>query len=146
MHLRNQWDHLSKDKSVQEVVHITTGHDARNCVSLLQIEDTFILQECCTDSTGSYIVYAPIDILTIQTLLGGFDPDPFILLVSGFSILPDMLGYGRTEVYPGNPPLGCLVTIGTQISTELLPKKRGLVSHGCQLVQNTVERIQDAVL
>ena len=146
VHLRNQWDHLSKDKSVQEVVHITTGHDARNCVSLLQIEDTFILQECCTDSTGSYIVYAPIDILTIQTLLGGFDPDPFILLVSGFSILPDMHGHGRTEVYPGNPPLRCLVTIGTQISTELLPKKRGLVSHGCQLVQNTVKRIQDAVL
>lgn len=131
---------------MQEVAHITTCNDARNCVSLLQINDTFVLQECCTDSTGSYIVYAPIDIVTIQTLLGGVDPQPFILLVSGFSIHSDMLGYGRTKAYPDNQSLGCLVTMGTQISTELLPKKKGSISLVCQLVRSTIERIQSAVL
>jgi homeobox-leucine zipper protein len=145
VHLRNQWDHLSVEKSVQEIVHITTGNNARNYVSLLQIHDTYILQECCTDSTGSYIVYAPIDILTVQQLLSGVDPDAFILLVSGFSIQPDMLGCYKTEAYLDNPSLGSLVTVGTQISSELLPKKRGSVYHVCQLIQGTVERIKSVV-
>ena len=146
VHLRNQWDHQSKDRYVQEIIHITTGHDARNCVSLLQINNTYVLQECCTDSIGSYIVYAPLDIETIQTLLGGFNLDPYILLVSGFSIQPDMLGYGKTDAYPDNASLGSLVTIGTQVALQSLSRKKGLVSLVCQLVQGTVEQIQSAAI
>ena len=146
VHLRNQWDPQSKERYIQEIIHITTGHDARNCVSLLQINNTYVLQECCTDSIGSYIVYAPIDIVALQTLLGGFDLDPFILLVSGFTIQPDMVGYSRTDAHPDNPLLGSLVTIGTQIALESLESKKGLVTLICQLLQDTVEQIQSAAI
>jgi homeobox-leucine zipper protein len=130
-------------------VHLTTGHDPRNCVSLMQIhnlDNSYILQESFTDSIGSYVIYAPIDIKTVQMLLGGCDPDPVVFLTSGFSILPDMSTAEMTEGRPDNPAIGSLVTVATQISTELLQKKKGSVDLVCQLIQNTVERIQIVVI
>jgi homeobox-leucine zipper protein len=149
VHFRNQWDYQSLGKSVQEIVHLTTGHDPRNCVSLMQIhnlDNSYILQESFTDSIGSYVIYAPIDIKTVQKLLGGCDPDPIVFLTSGFSILPDMSTAEMTEGRPDNPAIGSLVTVATQISTELLQKKKGSVDLVCQLIQNTVERIQIVVI
>ncbi|KAK9936961.1 hypothetical protein M0R45_013780 [Rubus argutus] len=66
--------------------------------------------------------------------------------VSGFSIQPDMLASRTVDAQPDNPSLGSLVTIGTQISTELLPRRKGSVYQVCQLVQGTIERIQSAVI
>ena len=48
-----------------------------------------ILQESCTDASGSYVIYAPVDIVAMNVVLSGGDPDYVALLPSGFAILPD---------------------------------------------------------
>ena len=55
-----------------------------------------ILQECCTDATGSYVIYAPVDVVAMNVVLNGGDPDYVALLPSGFAILPDGPGAGAT--------------------------------------------------
>ncbi|POO00405.1 START domain containing protein [Trema orientale] len=47
------------------------------------------LQESCTDSTESYVVFAPMDILAVSKVLSGGNPDHVTILPSGFAILPD---------------------------------------------------------
>ena len=69
-----------------------------------------ILQESCNDSTGSYVIYAPVDIVAMNVILGGRDLDYVALLPSGFAILPDGLGSNEEPILG----LGCggsLVTV-----------------------------------
>ena len=51
-----------------------------------------ILQETSSDATGSYIIYAPVDIASMNVVLSGGDPAYVALLPSGFAILPDGQG------------------------------------------------------
>lgn len=51
-----------------------------------------LLQECCTDPTGSSVIYAPTDIASMNMILSGGDPDYVALLPSGFSLFPDGAG------------------------------------------------------
>lgn len=52
-------------------------------------EDILILQENSAEPTTSYIIYAPMDVATINGLFGGVgDPGTVKLLSSSFSILP----------------------------------------------------------
>ena len=48
-----------------------------------------ILQESCTDASGSYVIYAPVDVVAMNVVLNGGDTDYVALLPSGFAILPD---------------------------------------------------------
>lgn len=48
-----------------------------------------ILQDCCTDKSCSLVIYAPVDVGAMGTVLNGGDPDVVLLLPSGFAILPD---------------------------------------------------------
>ncbi|CAI9783899.1 unnamed protein product [Fraxinus pennsylvanica] len=93
---RNEWDILSNGGLVQEMAHIANGRDPGNSVSLLRVNSAnssqsnmLILQESCTDATGSYVIYAPVDIVAMNVVLSGGDPDYVALLPSGFAILPD---------------------------------------------------------
>ncbi|KAK8529120.1 hypothetical protein V6N12_059911 [Hibiscus sabdariffa] len=93
---RNEWDILSNGGAVQEMAHIANGHDPGNCVSLLRVNSAnssqgnmLILQESCTDPTASFVIYAPVDIVAMNVVLNGGDPDYVALLPSGFAILPD---------------------------------------------------------
>ncbi|KAK6133349.1 hypothetical protein DH2020_032920 [Rehmannia glutinosa] len=92
---RSEWDILSNGGLVQEMAHIANGRDPGNSVSLLRVNSAnssraiSILQESCTDSTGSYVIYAPVDIIAMNVVLSGGDPDYVALLPSGFAILPD---------------------------------------------------------
>ncbi|KAI9123790.1 hypothetical protein K1719_005090 [Acacia pycnantha] len=93
---RSQWDILSNGGMVQEMAHIANGRDPGNFVSLLRVNSAnssqsnmVILQESCTDATGAYVIYAPVDIVAMNNVLGGGDPDYVALLPSGFAILPD---------------------------------------------------------
>ena len=48
------------------------------------------LQESHTDITGSYVIYAPIDLPATSALVNGtVNPDNVAVLPSGFAILPD---------------------------------------------------------
>ena len=135
---RHPWDSMAMEKSVQVLADFTTGPDPRNCISVLAIgnhNDFLILQECCTDATGSYVIYAPIDKTIFQSMLCGADPEPIPLLSSGFSILPDVSG-GVLD--------GTLLTRVFQISIRAL-STRNAVDMASAVVQDTLRRIKAAV-
>ncbi|GMY36943.1 homeobox-leucine zipper protein MERISTEM L1-like isoform X1 [Fagus crenata] len=150
---RNEWDILSNGGLVQEMAHIANGRDPGNCVSLLRSANSsqsnmLILQESCTDSTGSYVIYAPVDIVAMNVVLSGGDPDYVALLPSGFAILPDgpgLNGGGILEVGSG----GSLLTVAFQILVDSVPTAKlslGSVATVNSLIKCTVERIKAAVM
>ncbi|KAJ8556283.1 hypothetical protein K7X08_023041 [Anisodus acutangulus] len=152
---RNEWDILSNGGLVQEMAHIANGRDSGNSVSLLRSGNSsqnnmLILQESCTDPTGSYVIYAPVDISAMNVVLSGGDPDYVALLPSGFAILPD--GSSTTThgvVNPGtNNAGGSLLTVAFQILVDSVPTAKlslGSVATVNSLITCTVERIKAAI-
>ncbi|GFS29432.1 homeodomain GLABROUS 2 [Actinidia rufa] len=151
--LRSEWDILSNGGLVQEMAHIANGRDPGNSISLLRVNSAnssqsnmLILQESCTDSTGSYVIYAPVDIVAMNVVLSGGDPDYVALLPSGFAILPD----GPTQhgaVIPDGSG-GSLLTVAFQILVDSVPTAKlslGSVATVNSLIKCTVERIKSAV-
>ncbi|TYI78000.1 hypothetical protein E1A91_D06G180600v1 [Gossypium mustelinum] len=151
---RSEWDILSNGGLVQEMAHIANGRDPGNCVSLLRVNSAnssqsnmLILQESCTDATGSYVIYAPVDIVAMNIVLSGGDPDYVALLPSGFAILPDgpgVNGGGILEIGSG----GSLLTVAFQILVDSVPTAKlslGSVATVNSLIKCTVERIKAAV-
>ncbi|XP_048328134.2 homeobox-leucine zipper protein HDG2 isoform X1 [Ziziphus jujuba] len=150
---RSEWDILSNGGAVQEMAHIANGRDTGNCVSLLRVNSAnssqsnmLILQESCTDSTASFVIYAPVDIVAMNVVLNGGDPDYVALLPSGFAILPDGTsshggGGGIGETGSG----GSLLTVAFQILVDSVPTAKlslGSVATVNQLIACTVERIK----
>ncbi|GER52970.1 homeobox-leucine zipper protein ROC1 [Striga asiatica] len=154
-HSRSEWDILSNGGLVQEMAHIANGRDPGNSVSLLRVNSAnssqsnmLILQESSTDSTGSYVIYAPVDIVAMNVVLSGGDPDYVALLPSGFAILPD----GPTNPVGPVPDVGSggsLLTVAFQILVDSVPTAKlslGSVATVNSLIKCTVERIKGAVL
>ncbi|KAF1899771.1 hypothetical protein Lal_00019903 [Lupinus albus] len=148
---RNEWDILSNGGVVQEMAHIANGRETGNCVSLFRVNSTnssqgnmSILQESCSDSTCSFVIYAPVDIVAMNLVLNGGDPDYVALLPSGFAILPDgstTHGNGIAETGHG----GSLLTAAFQILVDSVPTARlslGSVATVNTLIACTVERIK----
>ncbi|KAF9688296.1 hypothetical protein SADUNF_Sadunf02G0182800 [Salix dunnii] len=149
---RNEWDILSNGGVVQEMAHIANGRDTGNCVSLIRVNSAnssqsnmLILQESCTDQTASFVIYAPVDIVAMNVVLNGGDPDYVALLPSGFAIFPDgtaahgvgMDEYGSTG--------GSLLTVAFQILVDSVPTAKlslGSVATVNNLIACTVERIK----
>ncbi|KAI8525158.1 hypothetical protein RHMOL_Rhmol13G0207100 [Rhododendron molle] len=151
---RSEWDILSNGGLVQEMAHIANGRDPGNSVSLLRVNSTnssqsnmLILQESCIDATSSYVIYAPVDIVAMNVVLNGGDPDYVALLPSGFAILPDgpaHHGGGITDAGSG----GSLLTVAFQILVDSVPTAKlslGSVATVNSLIKCTVERIKSAV-
>ncbi|KAG6423534.1 hypothetical protein SASPL_113933 [Salvia splendens] len=149
---RNEWDILSNGGLVQEMAHIANGRDPGNSVSLLRVNspnssqsNMLILQESCSDATGSYVIYAPVDIMAMNVVLSGGDPDYVALLPSGFAILPD----GDNNQTRGISEVGSLLTVAFQILVDSVPTAKlslGSVATVNSLIKCTVERIKGAVL
>lgn len=155
---RTEWDILSNGGLVQEMTHIANGRDPGNCVSLLRVNSTnssqsnmLILQESCTDSTGSYVIYAPVDIGAMNLVLNGGDPEYVALLPSGFSILsdgPDSHGEGGSIPQMVGTNGGSLLTVAFQILVDSIPTAKlslGSVATVNGLIKCTVERIRNAL-
>ncbi|PQQ02621.1 hypothetical protein Pyn_21248 [Prunus yedoensis var. nudiflora] len=144
---RNKWDIFSNGGIVQEMAHIANGRDTGNCVSLLRSANSsqsnmLILQESCTDKTASFVIYAPVDIVAMNVVLIGSDPDYVALLPSGFAILPD--GGGMGDSGSG----GSLLTVSFQILDDSAPTAKlslGSVATVNNLIACTVERIKAAL-
>lgn len=106
-----------------------------------------ILQESCTDPTGSYVIYAPVDVIAMNLVLAGGDPDYVPILPSGFCILPDgPNGHGGELVEDG--PGGSLLTVAFQILVDSAPNAKlslGSVATVNNLIACTVERIKASV-
>ncbi|ESQ55191.1 hypothetical protein EUTSA_v10024488mg [Eutrema salsugineum] len=170
---RSEWDILSNGGLVQEMAHIANGRDPGNCVSLLRVNSVnsgqsnmLILQESCTDASGSYVIYAPVDTMAMNVVLSGGDPDYFALLPSGFAILPDgsvreggnasvgAEGGGGGEgsnldlVTSTASNCGSLLTVAFQILVDSVPTAKlslGSVATVNSLIKCTVQRIKAAL-
>ncbi|KAL1062741.1 hypothetical protein V6Z11_D13G100500 [Gossypium hirsutum] len=147
---RSEWDILSNGGVVQEMAHIANGRDTGNCVSLLRVNSAnssqsnmLILQESCTDPTASFVIYAPVDIVAMNVVLNGGDPDYVALLPSGFAILPD--GSTITAATSTGSSGGSLLTVAFQILVDSVPTAKlslGSVATVNNLIACTVERIK----
>lgn len=162
--LRSEWDILSNGGPMQEMAHIPKGQDPGNCVSLLrasamnsnQSSSMLILQETCTDASGSLVVYAPVDIPAMHVVMSGGDPAYVALLPSGFAILPDgpecrplALNPTGNGVGVNSPRVGgSLLTVAFQILVNSLPTAK-LTVESVETVNNliscTVQKIKAAL-
>lgn len=92
-----RWDLLSSECRLEGKAYISTGREPTNFVSTMLVEHEqkeripiCYLEDSYTDAVGHYMVYAPIDIPTMNAIMGGTaDPDAVAILASGFAILPD---------------------------------------------------------
>lgn len=89
-----------------------------------------ILQETCTDATGSIIVHAAVDVPSMNVVMSGGDSSCVVLLPSGFAIVPDCYpnntGPGSSTAKGGGggsagATSGSLLTVGFQILVNSLP-------------------------
>lgn len=106
-----------------------------------------ILQESCTDSVGAYVIYAPVDIVAMNVVLNGGDPDYVALLPSGFAILPDGPEFGGENILEIGSG-GSLLTVAFQILVDTVPSAKlslGSVATVNNLIKCTVERIKASV-
>uniref|UniRef100_A0A2P2KPD2 HD-Zip IV C-terminal domain-containing protein n=1 Tax=Rhizophora mucronata TaxID=61149 RepID=A0A2P2KPD2_RHIMU len=175
---RSQLDVLCNGNALQEVAHIANGSHPGNCISLLRINVAsnssqhieLILQESCTDQSGSLVVYTPMDINSIQLAMSGEDPSCIPLLPLGFVIVPVESSTGsntNTAIITTNEgnsisvpfsqvennehnlsARGCLLTVGLQVLASTIPSAKlnlstvtAINSHLC----NTVHQINGAL-
>ncbi|OVA03238.1 Homeobox domain [Macleaya cordata] len=156
---RPQWDVLAEGNSVQEVAHIANGSDPGNSISVLRSinasqNNMLILQESCTDSSGSLVVYAPVDLQSINVAMSGEDPSYIPLLPSGFTICPDgrpdQGGASTSSNLQGSMTRsgGSLVTVAFQILVSSLPSAKlnlESVTTINNLISTTVHQIKTAL-
>ncbi|KAE9594847.1 putative transcription factor & lipid binding HD-SAD family [Lupinus albus] len=91
---RHQWDVLSDGTPVQRVVQISNGSHPSNYTSIIQPfapseNNMLILQESFTDPTGSYVVFAPVDVTALEAALNDEESTMISVLPSGFVISGD---------------------------------------------------------
>ncbi|CAL0323901.1 unnamed protein product [Lupinus luteus] len=156
---RPQWDVLSNGNAVQEVAHIANGSHPGNCISVLRAFNTsqnsmLILQESCIDSSGSLVVYCPVELPAINIAMSGEDPSYIPLLPSGFTISPDGQsdeggdGASTSSNTNRNTSSGSLVTVAFQILVSSLPSaklNKESVNTVNSLIGTTVQQIKAAL-
>ncbi|KAI4371518.1 hypothetical protein MLD38_019743 [Melastoma candidum] len=149
-HRRALIDVISNGNSLQEVAHIANGSHPGNSISLLRINVAsnssqhveLMLQESCTDQSGSLVVYSTIDVDSIQLAMSGEDPSCIPLLPIGFFMVPTSPNRDATDKE------GCLLTVCLQVLANAVPTAKLNLSsvkmintHLC----NTVHQISAAL-
>lgn len=121
-----------------------------------------MLQESCTDQSGSIVVYATVNVDAIQLAMNTDDPSSIPLLPLGFVITPlpppPTAANNNDELNPipascddnGNlPHSGCLLTVGLQVLASTIPTAKlnlSSVTAINNLLCNTVHQINDALI
>ncbi|CAN4086826.1 unnamed protein product [Withania somnifera] len=140
---RHEWDVMSNGGPVQSIANLVKGQDKGNAVSVqavkLRENNMWILQDTCTNAYESAVVYAPVDIAGMQSVITGCDSSNIAVLPSGFSILPDGLE-SRPFVITSrqddrSSEGGSLLTVAFQILTSNSPTEK--------LSKESVESIHD---
>ncbi|GLU10612.1 hypothetical protein SLE2022_274040 [Rubroshorea leprosula] len=156
---RVQWDVLSSRNPVTEIAHISTGINSGNCISIIQPfvpteNSVVILQECCTDSLGSLVIYAPMDKPAMNLTTRGEDSSNIPILPSGFIISRNgcrETGSSHNASTSANVPQsgGSLLTVVFQIlvSSSSLSKEVSVksVAGVNSLISSTVQKIKVAL-
>lgn len=102
-----------------------------------------MLQESCTDPSGSLVVYTTIDVDSIQHAMSGEDPSCIPLLPIGFVIVPVGSTGDNTNISgdgnqipsssedlqgacnaPSSSSAGCLLTIAVQVLASTVPSAK----------------------
>ncbi|CAN1751905.1 Homeobox-leucine zipper protein ROC5 [Linum perenne] len=135
---RKHWDILSNGGMMPEMFRITKSQDFGNNVSLLRSGNQMvILQEMCDDASGSMLVYAPVDVPSMELTLNGGDHTYVCLLPSGFSIIPD----GRDHIMATNE-VGFQILVSSLPAAKLTMESVDTVS---SLLSCTIHRIKEAL-
>ncbi|XVF52028.1 hypothetical protein PTKIN_Ptkin04bG0232400 [Pterospermum kingtungense] len=139
---RAQLEVLSNGNALHEVAHIANGAHPGNCISLLRINVAsnssqhveLMLQESCTDRSGSLVVYSTVDVDSVQLAMSGEDPSCIPLLPLGFFITPmelirDASDHEGKSVPPSEEEAnghisGSLLTIGLQVLASTVPSAK----------------------
>ncbi|KAK8626303.1 hypothetical protein V6N13_133954 [Hibiscus sabdariffa] len=132
---RAQLEVLSNGNTLHEVSHIANGSHPGNCISLLRINVSsnssqhveLMLQESCTDRSGSLVVYSTVDVDSVQLAMSGEDPSCIPLLPLGFFITPMELikdDAGSAEEANGHISAGSLLTVGLQVLASTVPSAK----------------------
>lgn len=111
-----------------------------------------MLQESCTDQSGSLVVYATMDVNDIQLAMSGEDPSSIPLLPLGFAIVPvESTNEGTTTTSPSDQDSsnsGCLMTVGLQILASPNPSAKlnlstvtAINNHLCNSVQQIISAL-----
>ncbi|KAK6125001.1 hypothetical protein DH2020_041275 [Rehmannia glutinosa] len=120
---RNEWDIMSNGSTIQSIANLAKGQDRGNAVTTLAMKsdehNMWVLQDSSTNAYESMVVYAPVDINGMQSVMTGCDSSNIAVLPSGFSILPDGIE-SRPFVITSRPEEkstegGSLLTIAFQI-------------------------------
>ncbi|KAK7412829.1 hypothetical protein VNO78_04488 [Psophocarpus tetragonolobus] len=91
---RLQWDVLCCGNHANKIAQISNGIHPSNCISIFRPfipkeNNALILQESFTNPMGSYIVYAPTDVATMNSAINGENTSMLSVLPSGFVISAD---------------------------------------------------------
>ncbi|MED6191630.1 hypothetical protein PIB30_001909 [Stylosanthes scabra] len=149
---RNKWDLLSHKLTIREFAYMNKGINPGNRVSLMRAMNSqdkieiFYIQESYTDTTGSHIVYAPLDEFALSALANGANPNKIMVLPSGFSILP--CGF-PSDYYGEDGGSGCILTIAFHIIEShnvrlYIPPESVMTMK--KIISETVTNIKDAVM
>ncbi|XP_022734775.1 homeobox-leucine zipper protein ANTHOCYANINLESS 2-like [Durio zibethinus] len=164
--MRSQWDILSNGGPMQEMVNVAKGQGHGNCVSLLHgsainanENNMLILQETWCDPSGALVVYAPVDVSSMNVVMNGGDSAYVALLPSGFAIFPGISpsyhggqsNSNEPSVKPdidGSINSGCILTVGFQILVNSIPTAK-LTEESVETVNNliscTIQKIKAAL-
>ncbi|KAK9282460.1 hypothetical protein L1049_005378 [Liquidambar formosana] len=123
---RSEWDIMSNGGPAQSIANLAKGQDRGNAVTIQAMKSKenpmWVLQDSCTNAYESMVVYAPVDITGMQSVMTGCDSSNIAILPSGFSILPDGLE-SRPLVITSRPEEkstegGSVLTIAFQVLTD----------------------------
>ncbi|KAJ8529059.1 hypothetical protein K7X08_035894 [Anisodus acutangulus] len=162
---RSQWDALSRYCPMQQMVHVFKSQDLDSSISLFRPngDDTsvnrnnmLILQDACTDATGSLLVYATIDSLAMNAVMNGGDSSCVALLPFGIAIVPDCCqdfsGVDNCNEISGKKDIrlsccGSLMTIGFQVLVNSSPAAISMesVKSVKNLISRTIHEIKTAL-
>ncbi|XP_074284234.1 homeobox-leucine zipper protein ANTHOCYANINLESS 2-like [Silene latifolia] len=158
---RGKWDILANGGPMEVITYLPKSQDGINSVSLLcppaappRERNMLILQEAWSDKTGCFIVYAPVDSQSMESVLQGADSDYLALLPSGFAItdgpilpnVPTLAGNGseNSAVLGG----ASVLTMGFQILVSSLPTNK-LTVESIETVNNlmscTIQKIRASI-
>lgn len=104
--------------------------------------EIFYLQESFFDASGSYIVFAPVDIYAMAVVLRGGNPDYVAILPSGFAILPDRPRMNGEEDVADGSILTVALNIIDHSVTQRVPFQSMVSMH--RIMTETVASIKGA--
>ena len=115
---------------------------------VVEEKNMLILQESAIDELGAFLIYAPIDLSTVNSIFNGGDVNKVSILPSGFIICPD--GRHNLDTYiTKNAQNGSILTMAFQIlichadNTSIsLKQQKSAVTSVHNLLSSTVLKIK----